>query len=404
MRAGWGKKALFLGIALVVTLTFWSSVASAKGVIKIGVLSPLSGGAFAEAGQEQRRGFLMALDEINSKGGVLGKKIELIYEDTKCDPSTGVAAARKLIEKDKVIALLGGYSSTVTYAICGAIKRYKPLMIWIGASSTKVEHLVGKYRWFFHLHPWDYHRQTTVVKFLESITPKPKTIAFTYEDGLYGTTSADYFLKYAKEAGFKIVMSEPHKSGSSDFTPLLTKAKSLKPDVFYSVSYAGDYILQIKQSKEINFSPKLFLIVAPNFPDYKKLGKTGDYVAGVDVWIPSLPIPGLKEWLARFHKRYPGRTPEYWVPLAYANLYILVDAIKRAGTTDKDALIKALEKTDLMTPMGRITFKPSKEGCIHQGITELIITQWQNGKSIVVWPPDKATGKLIYPVPPWDKR
>ncbi len=379
-------------------------VATAKGVIKVGVLSPLSGGTFAEAGQEQRRGFLMALHKINGQGGVLGKKIKLIYEDTKCNPSTGVSAARKLVEKDKVVALLGGYSSTVTYAICGAIRRYKPLMLWIGASSTKVEHFVGKERWFFHFHPWDYHRQSTVRDFLLSIKARPKTIAFAYEDGLYGTTSADYFKKYAKKAGFKLVMCEPYKTGSSDFAPLLTKAKSLHPDVFYSVGYAGDYILQIKQAKEINFSPKLFLIVAPNFPGYKKLGKAGDYVAGVDVWVPSLPIPGLKQWLADYHKLYPGRTPEYWAPLAYANLLVLVDAIKRAGTTNKSALIKALEKTNLMTPIGRITFKPSEEGGLHQAISKLIITQWQNGKSIVVWPSNEATGKLIYPVPPWNKR
>jgi len=399
-----GLSSLLIIFGVVTVILSLSFSCFAEEVIKIGVLSPLSGGAFAEAGQEQRRGYLMALDKINAEGGALGKKIELVYEDTKCDPSTGVAAVEKLITKDKVVALLGGYSSTVSYAIFGAVKRYEPISAWIGASSTKVEHLVGPEKWFFHYHPWDYHRQSTIVNFFLSIEPKPKTVAFTYEDGLYGTTSADYFKKYAEKAGFDVVLCEPHKSGSSDFTPLLTKAKKLNPDIFYCVSYAGDYILQIKQSKEINFNPKLFVIVAPNFPDYPALGKTGDWVAGVDVWIPKLEIPGLSEWLEEYKKLYPGRIPEYWAPLAYSNLYTLVQAIRNAGTTQKDKVIAELEKIDMMMPIGKIQFAPSEEGGIHQAMDKLIITQWQNGESVVVWPFEKAGGKLQYPAIPFMER
>jgi len=390
----------------MVFLGFLSGVpAMAQDTIKIGAVLPLSKAAFAQAGEEQRRGLLMALEDINQAGGVLGKKVELIIEDDTGEPSVGIAAAEKLLTRDKVVALIGGYSSTITFAQMNAIQRLEPFVAWVGASSTKVENEFGPKRWFFHYHPWDYHRQSTIRDFLLSISPRPKTVAVAYEDGIYGTTSRDYVVKYLKEKGFEIVFDERFKSGSSDFTPMLTKIKRTNPEIFYWVAYAGDTTLIMKQAKEIDFNPKLFLSVAINFPQYKEsLGATGDDVAGVDVWIPGMKIPEAVKWMEKFKKAYPGRTPEYWAPLGYTNLMTVVDAIKRAGSTDKEKLIAAMEKTDYNSPMGRITFKKSEEGGLHQAIDEQIITQWQAGVSQVVYPANKATGKLVYPTPNWKNR
>jgi branched-chain amino acid transport system substrate-binding protein len=379
--------------------------AIAQDTIKIGAVLPLSKAAFAQAGEEQRRGLLMALEEINQAGGVLGKKVELIIEDDTGEPSVGIAAAEKLIARDKVVALIGGYSSTITYAQLNAIQRYEPFVAWVGASSTKVEHEFGPKKWFFHYHPWDYHRQSTVRDFLLSLSPPPKAVAVAYEDGIYGTTSRDYVVKYLKEKGLNVVFDERFKSGSSDFTPMLTKIKRTNPEIFYWVAYAGDTTLIMKQAKEIDFNPKLFLSVAVNFPQYKpSLGATGDYVSGVDVWIPGMKLPETVKWMEKFRKAYPDRTPEYWVPLAYTNLMTVVEAVKKAGSTDKEKLIAAMQETDYNSPMGKMTFKKSEEGGLHQAIDEQIVTQWQAGVSHVVYPASKATSKLIYPTPNWKSR
>jgi branched-chain amino acid transport system substrate-binding protein len=394
---------IFVLLTLTVVPTWTKTFA--QDTIKIGAVIPLSKAAFSQAGEEERRGFLMALDEINQAGGVLGKKVELIIEDDTGEPSVGIAAAEKLISRDKVVALIGGYSSTVTFAQLNAIQSYEPVVAWIGASSTKVEHEFGSKPWFFHYHPWDYARQSTIRDFLLSINPRPKTVAIAYEDGIYGTTSRDYAVKYLKEKNFDIVFDERFKSGSSDFTPMLTKIKQVNPDVFYWVAYAGDTTLIMKQAREIDFNPKLFLSVAVNFPQYKAtLGATGDYVAGVDVWIPGMQIPESVSWMKKFKKLYPNRTPEYWVPLAYTNLMTVVDAIRRAGSTDKAKVIEAMKETDYNSPLGRITFKKSEEGGLNQAIDKQIITQWQNGTSEIVYPAEKATAKLLYPTPPWSKR
>jgi len=377
----------------------------AQDVIKIGAVLPLSKAAFSQAGEEQRRGLLMALEEINQSGGVLGKKVDLIIEDDTGEPSVGIAAAEKLLTRDKVVALIGGYSSTITFAQLNAIQRLEPFVAWAGASSTKVENEFGSKKWFFHYHPWDYHRQSTIRDFLYSLSPRPKTIAVAYEDGIYGKTSRDYVVKYLKEKGFEIVFDERFKSGSSDFTPMLTKIKKTNPDIFYWVAYAGDTTLIMKQSKELDFNPKLFLSVAINFAQYKaSLGATGDYVAGVDVWIPGMNLKESEKWLEKFNKAYPGRVPEYWAPLGYTNLMTVVDAIKRANSTDKDKLIAAMEKMDYASPMGRMTFSKSEEGGLHQAINEQIITQWQGGVSHVVYPANKMTKKLLYPTPSWKDR
>lgn len=392
-------------IILVLSLGFGGANAFAQDTIKIGAVIPLSKAAFAQVGEEQRRGFLMALEEVNNAGGLLGKKVELIIEDDTGEPSVGIAGMEKLISRDKVVALLGGYSSTITFAQLNAIQRYEPLVAWIGASSTKVEHEFGPKPWFFHYHPWDYHRQSTVVEFLASIKPAPTTIAIAYEDGIYGQTSRDYAVKYLKDKGFQVVFDERFKSGSADFTPMLTKVKATNPDIFYWVAYAGDTTLIMKQAKEINFNPKLFLSVAINFPQYKdSLKATGDYVAGVDVWIPGMRLQETVTWMEKYKKAYPDRTPEYWTPLAYSNFMTVAEAIRKAGTTQKDKVIEALKKTDYASPVGRITFKKSEEGGLNQSMDELIITQWQNGISHVVFPASKATAQLMYPTPEWGKR
>ena len=397
----WGPAAFLILFIVAVQ----AGTAIAQDTIKIGAVLPLSKAAFAQAGEEQRRGLLMALEEVNQAGGVLGKKVELTIEDDTGEPSVGIAAAEKLIARDKVVALIGGYSSTITYAQLNAIQRYEPFVAWVGASSTKVEHEFGPKRWFFHYHPWDYHRQSTVRDFLLSISPQPKAVAVAYEDGIYGTTSRDYVVKYLKEKGFNVVFDERFKSGSSDFTPMLTKIKRTNPEVFYWVAYAGDTTLIMKQAKEIDFNPKLFLSVAVNFPQYKpSLGATGDYVSGVDVWVPGMKLPETVKWMEKFKKAYPDRTPEYWVPLAYTNLMTVVEAIKGAGSTDREKLIAAMEKTDYNSPMGKMTFKKSEEGGLHQAIDEQIVTQWQAGVSHVVYPASKATSKLIYPTPNWKSR
>ena len=369
--------------------------------IRLGIILPLSTASYASAGQEALRGMKMAVEEINAGGGVLGKPVELVIRDTKGDPNTAITGATDLITKEKVPIIIGFYSSTVTYASMNAIKNYKPLVFVLGASSVKVESLVGQERWFFHMHPWDYHRQGTVIDYFLRMREVPKKIFVAYEDGVYGTTSYEYFVNLSKKENAPwTVVGESFKTGSSDFSSTILKAKQENPDVFYIVGYPGDYPVFFRNAKENDFNPKLIFIVAPEFPEYPK--DIGDYVAGVDVWSPYLNTKEAKDFVKKFEAKF-GRAPEYWAPFGYTAIKMVVKAIEDAKSLDKEALISALEKVEMKSPLGTVRFKSTGK-TLHQVVDKLFVVQWQGGKVAILYPEEYKTGELIYPVPKWSER
>ncbi|MCJ7494880.1 MAG: amino acid ABC transporter substrate-binding protein [Deltaproteobacteria bacterium] len=405
-------------VAGVMTVILFFSLfiisAQAQDTLKIGVILPLTG-PNAMIGQEEKRGIDMAIEKINAAGGALKKKVELIIEDNRGDPTVIVSAAEKLITRDKVVALTGGYSSVESLALLAAMKKYEPVTVWQGGGAVKMDQMYGKERWFFMLHPRSPDYQRNIADFLNSIQPKPKRIALAYEDTSYGVDHSKVAKGYLTELGFELVTFEPFKSGTLDFSPLLTKIKGAKPEIFYWVGYAGDSILITKQAKELGFTPKMLLdTVGVGFPEYRdSLKKDSEYVCGIEVWAPSTQFaastqypqffPKTEDWVAEYQKRY-NREPNYWSIISYVSLFTLTNAINKAGTTDKEKLITALEATDTMTPMGHMKFFKNQFGAIHQSFHEMVVFQWQKGEKVTLWPKKAAGGTLSYPLPSWDKR
>jgi branched-chain amino acid transport system substrate-binding protein len=388
--------------------------AQAQETMKIGVILPLTGPT-AVIGQEEKRGVDMAIEKINASGGALKKKVELIIEDNKGDPTVIVSAAEKLITRDKVVALTGGYSSVESLALLAAMKKYEPVTVWQGGGAVKMDQMYGKERWFFMLHPRSPDYQRNITDFLSEIQPRPKRIAIVYEDTSYGVDHSKVAKQYLTEKGFELVTFEPFKSGTLDFSPLLTKIKGAKPEIFYWIGYAGDSILLTKQAKELGFTPKMLLdTVGVGFPEYRdSLKKDSEYVCGIEVWAPSTRFPASAQypqffpktgdWVAEYQKRY-NREPNYWSIISYVSLITLTNAINKAGATDKEKLITALEATDTMTPMGHMKFFKNQFGAIHQSFHEMVVFQWQKGEKVTLWPKKGAGGTLWYPLPDWEKR
>jgi branched-chain amino acid transport system substrate-binding protein len=380
--------------------------------IKIGVILPLSG-PYAILGEEEKKGYEMAMEEINGKGGVLGVPLKLIIEDNQGKPEVSVSAAEKLVTIDKVVAIAGEYMSSCTYALLSALRKYSPppIAVLIGGSTDSIEKDFGSEEWFFHLHPYAYIYQSTIRDWLLTLQPRPKTIFLAYEKTAYGTSQAGYAKEYLSKAGFTIVGEEPFTSGAADQTPLVLKAKASNPDVFLWIGYAGDSIVIVRNAKQVGFKPKLLLdTVGVGFPEFQtSLGKDAEYVCGIEVWSPAVnyktgppfPITHTSEWVAKYEKKY-GKEPDYWSLLAYTNLYVIADAIERAGTLERGALIKALEKTDLQSPIGRVKWVPGQfVSRPHQAefAMKMVIFQWQGGKKVVLYPKEVATGTVIYPMP-----
>ncbi len=389
---------VFLAVLLVMTLLAGCGGQSAKDPIKLGVMVPLSGPS-AATGQEMRNAYMLAAEEINAQG-LLGRKVELAVEDSK-DPTAAVAALEKLVNREKINILMGEVSSTVGYALAEPAKKYQPVMAWTGAASSKVENAFAGTDWFFHYHPWEYHNVQALVDFLKFAGVKK--IAVAYEDGLFGKSSAD-IMKGMLPAGMEIVASEPFKSGSPDFTPMLTKLKGLPSDAFVWIGYPGDAIPITTQCKEVDYNPGTILAYVPGWPEgFNKLPES-EYVTAIVLWTPDVPDPNSRKFVEAYKKKY-GEVPRsYWAPLAYTNIMTVAEAIKKAGSTDKEAVKKALAATEYASPLGQtLKFSPSRE-IKYQGFTNLITVQWRKGKMEVVYPEKMATSKLVYPAPKWKER
>ncbi len=364
--------------------------------IKIGAIVPLTGPS-GTSGQAMQKGYQLALEEINRGQGLLGRKVELIVEDDRGDPPTGSAAFLKLVTRDRIEVLIGGLQSNVSIAVASQVNQRPILMAWTGAAATVVEQLLKDADWFFHYHPWQYHNADSTYAFIQSTGAK--TIALAYEDGPFGSSANDEATAFARNHGLTIVFREAFKSGSPDLTPLLTKAKTAGADVFVFVSFDQDVVPVATQSRQVAFSPKLILASPPSWPvGFEKLA-AGNFLGGMALWTAENSHPASRRFVQRYREQFNEEPSSYWGPLAYTNLVTVADAIRRAGSTDLNALIKEMKATDYEGPIGRpLTFKRSIYGK-NQGFTRLIAFQWQNGKQVVVWPTEIAGGKLAYPAP-----
>lgn len=369
--------------------------------IKVGIVLPLTG-KLARFGEIENKSFLMAVDEINAAGGVNGKKIDLIIEDTAGKPDVGRSAIEKLISRDKVIVVGGGYSSSMTWAtIAVAQQRKIPFLVNTGSADRITEQ---GWNYIFRLNPPVSEYPKAFASFLEEVASDVKTVAILHEDSFFGQSGSKKFVKKCERMGLKVVMKEGYEASSIDFKPLLVKAKAKNPDLVYIISYM-DASLLLRQSKELNFNPKLFMGNAAGFtpPEFQEnAGPASDYVFSATLWIPSVPYPGAKEYYDKFVAKYDSPT-EYHGAEAYACMYVIADALKRAKTLTREGVRDALATTDMMTVFGPVKFI-SYGKKTQQNSLPTFLVQWINGKLETVWPKDVSTRKYVYPVPKWDQR
>ena len=224
-------------------------------------------------------------------------------------------------------------------------------------------------------------------------------MALAAEDGPFGASSIDESGPFARAKGINIIFSDTFKTGSPDLTPLLSKAKGANADVFVFVSFDQDVVPMATQARQVGYAPKLILASPPGWPvGYEKLA-AGNHVAGMALWTSENSHPASRRFVQRYREKFNEDPSFYWAPLAYTNLITVADAIRRAGTTDLNAVVAAMKATSYEGPIGvPLTFKRSIYGK-NQGFTKLIAFQWQNGKQVVVWPAEIAGGKLLYPAP-----
>ena len=393
----------------VLCLVFLACAAGlrAQEAIPIGILGPFTG-SLAFNGEEMKKGMVLAVDEINAKGGIFGRKVELIFGDTEAKPDKGVAAVKKLITRDKVLVVGGGYASSVNIATSEVCQNEKtPNVVAIAISPTIT---TRGFDYVFRTSPNSPQFLEGMNEWLEKVK-KPKTVAFLMENTDYGRDGEKIWSAQAKKIGAKELAHLYFEIGDTDFTTQISKLKELKPDVTFNIASTTEAALIQKQAKELNFVTQ-WIGVGGQFTEafFKMSGTTCEYAMGSSLE-PTLAMknPIVADFVKRYETRYQKARPGIFSSQGYDNIMVIMDAIKRTGKLtgdlqkDRDAVRDALKKTSVQLTQGKIEF--DKTGQVYTVVPSPVQVQVVDGKPqlFIIYPPDRAGAPYQEPLP-WDKR
>jgi len=394
-------------IGALVLAQFLSTPLNAAEPIKVGWVGPLSPpGGYAE-GALMKDAAQLAADEINAKGGVLGRPIEVVFEDTRGQPEEGTAAAEKLISDEHVVAITGEFHSSVFLAEMEVAHNAGIPIIAVDVWALKIT--AKGYPEVFRVAP---NQALIASKYGEWIAASGfKNVAVIYEKTDGGQSARDVLLPVLDKNGVKydVVGADPN---STEFTAQIERFKSHTPPYdFFMTDYseAGAYPM-VSQSYTQGFAPTAATGIAnsggpavdPTF--WKNVGDAGKYLVTEVVGLPKNAWNDTtKSFVDAFQKKY-GQPASPQAIENYDAMLVLADAIKRANSTDGKAIIAALEKTDIVLGRGRYTFSTSHtpDWAYHQfmGAPVALIqydkTNEQPEDAPIVWPRDIANVKYMY--------
>jgi len=384
-----------------------SQLFAGNNPIKVGFIGPFTGPT-AFNGGEMKKGAILAVDEINSKGGVFGREIEVVWGDTESKPAEGVAVVKKLITRDKVLVVGGGYHSSVNIATSDACARERtPLVVAVAISPTITERGLD---YVYRTSPNSPQFLNGACNWLENVR-KPKTVAFLMENTDYGRDGERVYSALADKIGAKALAHLYFEIGDTDFTTQLSKLKNLQPEITFCIGSTTEQALIQKQSKELGYVSQ-WIGAGGHFTEafFKMLGTTSAYCMGVSLE-PTLAIndPVVADFVKKYEAAFDGARPGIFSGQAYDNMMVIIDAIKRAGEPtgklkeDRARINKALKSTSIKLTQGPIKF--DKTGQVVTVFPYVVQTQIADGKPqlVIVYPSEKAAGAYQKPMP-WDQR
>jgi branched-chain amino acid transport system substrate-binding protein len=329
-----------------------AGLVSAQEPVRIGVVQPLTG-PVAYDGNIYVNTVKMIVEDLNAKGGVLGRPIELVVEDGACNPAQSVNAAEKLVVRDKVVTLLGAFCSTSTAAMMEVAKKYKiPHITGISTAAQLTE----------QGNPYFFRAVATTPMLGEAFggelpaAVKGKRFAFLVINDDWGRSMVNSYPKPIERAGGQIVATEYFQPSELQFLSHITNLKSANPDAIILAANTQHAVALSKQIRELGITAPLIGEGAWTSDSYLKLaGPAAEGVYGLVEYVYTIQNPindaFVKQYQARF-KDYPTK----FAGAAHNALHIAVDAIRRAGAADPEKIRAALEKTDYTGLVGNIRF------------------------------------------------
>jgi len=368
----WWLSAL-LGAALFTGCNKQDGGGTAGGTIKIGEFASLTGKE-ATFGISSHEGTLMAIEEINVAGGVLGKKLELLTEDTQSKPGEPATVVNKLVARDGVVAMLGEVASSRSLEAAPICQQNKIPMVSPSSTNPKVTQ-TGDY--IFRVCFIDPFQGTVMANFAMRTLKAKKVAVFTDVKSDYSKGLAQFFKEQFVKGGGQVVTELDFNGGDKDFKAQLTAIKAASPDAVFVPGYYTDAALISIQAKQLGLNVPL---LGGDGWESEKLTEIGkDAVEGhyfSTHYHPDVGSEKAKKFLENYRKRWNGKTPDALAACGYDSAIVLVDAIKRAGTTDGTKVRDALAATkDFDAVTGRITLSPQRDA-----IKSAVILQVKGGK------------------------
>jgi branched-chain amino acid transport system substrate-binding protein len=359
-----------------------STFAQAAEPVKIGITTILSG-PMADRGQSEQYGAQLALDSINQAGGVLGRPVAAYYADNACKPDVGVPATKRLLELEHVPVIIGALCTPVTHAIMPMMKDAKvPLVIATSAGQDFVDASgVGGNDYAFKTIPSEVDIQGGLVQWLKS--QNIKSIAIVADDGEFQHANAVALAKAAKDAGLTVTSDEVIPKDTKDFSGLFTKLKAGSPGEVVAIlagSTPGFFQGYEASGWKVPVTGRFDLAgasAAVSSPFRDAGGLSG--VTGVAVFTPVLDKPDVQAFVAAYKSRY-GLVPTQRSFFVFEATYLVVDAIRRAGSDQPDAIKQALKTTTMPSRLGG-SYSPDDHNHAH---TPLQILGYKDGKPAVI--------------------
>lgn len=393
-------------IASACLATLIPTLAHAADPIRIGVISE----AQAVAGSSIGPAAQLAAEEINARGGVNGRKIEIVVYDNHSSAAESVRAFQRAVNEDKVNAVIASYISEVVLALEPWAGRLKTVMITPGAASDVITQNIAK---DYEHNKYTFHGYLTssalaglvcdAAKDLLVAQHRMKSAVIMSEDAAWTTPLDAGYEQCLPKVGLKVLDHVRFSPDTTDFTPIFSKIEGQKPDVMITgISHVGTQPTVQWKSQQVPIPMFGISSQATNSTFWKDTngateGVLYQAVSGPGVAVTPKTLPFVDAYVKKF-----GNNPSYAGYTSYDEVYMIAEAVKRAGSTDSDKLVAALEKTDYVGTIGRVAFKPKGDPHVHglrtgPGYITGLMLQWQDGKQVNIWPKNLAAGQMKFP-------
>jgi branched-chain amino acid transport system substrate-binding protein len=367
-----------------------SAGAFAVEPIRIGTTQSLTG-TLQKFGTNQLRGLQMWVGDVNSRGELLGRPVELVYYDDGSDPAKSAELYQKLIEQDKVDLLLGPYSSDITMAASQVAEQHNFPMLTLGASADAIwaqgyQNIVGL--------------DTPSTRYMDiaietAVAKGAKTLALVYGETDFTRDVVPGVRSKAQELGLQIVLDQSAKA-EADIPAMVKRLAAANADVVMAIAYLEGAVDLVKEMKKAQVKPQMLVFgVAASLAEFgQELQADAEGITGVSQWLRGIRLPGAQDFAYRYRKLY-GYNPGAYAALGYSGGQVLEAAVRLAGTTDHAPVRDQLHTMVFNSLLG--IYKVDADG--RQIGKNNYLLQWQGNDRRLVDPPVIAESKLIYPMP-----